>query len=85
MSSLLAVLCNNDVRHNMQRFLYTDDEVRLLLTSLAMASLDLDLVFAAGPMTSHFLDWRMDRWEAEWLEEEFAALRALDDEPYLSD
>ena len=85
MSSLLAVLCNNDVRHSVQRFLYTDDEVRLLLTSLAMASLDLDLVFAAGPMTSYFLDWRMDQRRAEWLDEEFAALRALDDEHYLSD
>jgi hypothetical protein len=85
MSLLLAVLCNNDVRHNMQRFLYTEDEVRLLLTSLAIASLDLDLVFTAGPMTSHFLGWRMDRWEAEWFEEEIAALRSLDDEPYFSD
>ena len=85
MSSLLAVLFNLDVRHCIQRFLYTDDEVRLLLTSLAMASFDLDLIFAAGPMMSCFLDWRMDQWRDEWMDEELAALRALDDEPFFSD
>jgi hypothetical protein len=85
MPLLLVVLDNNDIRHILQRFLHTDDEVRFLLTSLTIASLDLGLVFAAGPMTSHFLSWRMDRWEAEWLEDEFAILRSLDEEPYISD
>ena len=85
MRLLFAVLDNLDTRRTLRCFLHTDDEVRLLLTSLTIASLDLDLVFAAGPMTSHFLSWRMDRWEAEWLEDEYAILRSLDEEPYISD
>ena len=85
MSSLFAIFSIYDVRHTVHRFLYTEDEVRLLLSSLAIASLDLDLLFTAGPMTSHFISWRMDRWEAEELEEEFTALRSLDEEPHISD
>ena len=84
MRSLLSIFKNNDTRHTIRLFLFTDEEVRLLLTSRTFASFDLGLVFAAGPMDSHFLTWRLDRLEADWFEAEHELQMTPDEGPELA-